>query len=69
MALRAFMAGLMEDRRRLHMVSSIMFMGARYRMDRREIIEYFARFNPEYFPFEVADIVDQVNRDTRVRIR
>ena len=68
-ALRAFMAGLMEDRRRLHMVSSIMFMGARYRMDRREIIEYFARFNPEYFPFEVADIVDQVNRDTRVRIR
>lgn len=68
-ALRAFMEGLMEDRRRLHMVSSIMFMGARYKMDRREIIEYFARFNPEYFPFEIADIVDQVNRDTRVRIR
>lgn len=68
-ALRAFMEGLMEDRRRLHMVSSIMFMGARYKMDRREIIEYFARFNPEYFPFEITDIVDQVNRDTRVRIR
>ena len=64
-----FMAPLMEDRRRLHMVASVMFMGHRYKMDRREIIEYYTRFDPEYFPFEVAEIVDQVNAETRVKIR
>ena len=67
--LQAFMTGLMEDRRRLHMVASVMFLGHRYRMDRREIIEYYTRFNPEYFPFEIAEIIDQVNSETRVRIR
>ncbi len=67
--LKVFMDGLMEDRRRLHMVACIMFMGERYKMDRREIIEYYTRFDPEYFPFEIAEIVDQVNTQTRVRIR
>jgi hypothetical protein len=66
--LAAFMAPLMEDRRRLHMVSSVMFMGHRYKMDRREIIEHYTRFDPEYFPFEVAEIIDLVNAGTRVRI-
>ena len=67
--LQTFMEELMEDRRRLHMVSSVMFLGERYGMERREIIEYYTRFNPEYFPFEIAEVVDQVNRSTRVRIR
>ena len=67
--LKAFVDGLREDRRRLHMVASIMFLGDRYRMDRREIIEYYTRFNPEYFPFEISEIIDQVNAETRVRIR
>jgi hypothetical protein len=66
--LKAFMDDLMEDMRRLHIVASIMFMGHRYKMDRREIIEYYTRFNPEYFPFEIAEVVDQVNQRTRVRI-
>ena len=65
----AFMAPLMEDRRRLHMVASVMFMGHRYKMDRREIIEYYTRFDPEFFPFEVAEIVDMVNAQTLVKIR
>ena len=68
-ALVAFMDELMEDRRRLHMVASIMYLSVRYKMDRREIIEYFTRFTPEYFPFEIADVVDQVNSGTRVKIR
>ncbi len=66
--LKAFIDRLMEDRRRLHMVASIMFMGQRYSMDRREIIEYYTRFDPEFFPFEIAEVVDQVNSETRVRI-
>ncbi|UCC92446.1 MAG: hypothetical protein JSW25_07170 [Thermoplasmata archaeon] len=65
----AFVTPLMEDRRRLHMVSSVMFLGHRYNMNRREIIEYYTRFNPEYFPFEVSDVIDQVNAETRVKIR
>jgi hypothetical protein len=68
-ALVVFMEPLMEDRRRLHMVASVMFLGDRYKMDRKEIIEYYTRFNPEYFPFEVAEIIDQVNAETRVKIR
>ncbi len=68
-ALAVYMEELMEDRRRLHMVASIMYLGARYKMDRREIIEYFTRFTPEYFPFEIAEVVDQVNDRTRVKIR
>ena len=67
--LTAFVTPLMEDRRWLHMVSSVMFMGHRYKMDRREIIEYYTRFDPEYFPFEISEIIDQVNSDTRVKIR
>jgi len=67
--LKTFIDGLMEDRRRLHMVASIMFMGHQYNMDRREIIEYYTRFDPEFFPFEISDVVDQVNRETRVQIR
>lgn len=68
-SLKAFVDGLREDRRRLHMVASIMFLGDRYRMDRREIIEYYTRFNPEYFPFEISEVIDQVIAGTRVRIR
>jgi len=67
--LSAFIGELMEDRRHLHMVASIMYLGSRYKMDRREIIEYFSRFTPEYFPFEIAEVVDQVNDRTRVKIR
>jgi hypothetical protein len=67
-SLKAFMTPLMEDRRRLHMVSSVMFLGGRYRMDRREIIEYYTRFDPEYFPFEVSEVIDQVNAETRLSI-
>ncbi len=67
--LKAFVDGLREDRRRLHMVASIMFLGDRYRMDRRGIIEHYSRFNPEYFPFEISEIIDQVNAVTRLRIR
>jgi hypothetical protein len=67
-ALKDFMTELMEDRRRLHMVASVMFLGERYKMRKREIIEYFTKFTPEYFPFEISDIVDQVNDRTRVRI-
>ena len=66
--LARFMRPLMEDRRRLHVVASVMFLGVRYRMGRREIIEYYTRFNPEYFPFEIAEVIDQVNAETRVRI-
>ncbi len=68
-ALKTFIHSLMEDRRRLHMVASIMFMGQQYNMDRREIIEYYTRFDPEFFPFEISDVVDLVNRETRVSIR
>jgi len=68
-ALKAFVDGLREDRRRLHIVASIMFLGDRYRMDRRKIIEYYTRVTPEYFPFEISEIIDQVNAETRVRIR
>ncbi len=68
-SLVAFMRPLMEDRRRLHMVASVMFLGERYKMDRREIIEYFTRFDPEYFPFEIAEVIDQVNAETRVKIQ
>jgi hypothetical protein len=68
-ALVAFVGPLMEDRRRLHMVASVMFLGDRYKMDRKEIIEYYTRFDPEYFPFEIAEIIDQVNAETRVKIR
>jgi len=64
-----FMAPLMEDRRRLHLVASMMFLGHRYKMDRREIIEYYTRFDPEYFPFEIAEIIELVNAETRVSIR
>lgn len=67
--LKAFVDGLREDRRRLHIVASIMFLGDRYRMDRRKIIEYYTRVTPEYFPFEISEIIDQVNAETRVRIR
>jgi uncharacterized protein YwgA len=67
--LRSFITPLMEDRRRLHMVASVMFLGQRYKMDRREIIEYYTRFDPEYFPFEIAEIIDQVNSETRVKVR
>lgn len=67
--LKAFVDGLKEDRRRLHIVASIMFLGDRYRMDRRKIIEYYTRVTPEYFPFEISEIIDQVNAETRVRIR
>ena len=68
-SLKAFMDDLLEDRRRLHMVASIMYLGQRYKMTRREIIEYFTRFTPEYFPFEIAEVVDQVTDGTRVKIR
>jgi hypothetical protein len=68
-SLVAFMTPLMEDRRRLHMVASVMFLGHRYKMDRREIIEYYTRFNPEFFPFEVSEVIDHVNSGTRVSIR
>jgi hypothetical protein len=67
--LGAFMTPLMEDRRRLHMVASVMFLGHQYKMDRREIIEYYTRFNPDYFPFEIAEVIDQVNNETRVKVR
>ena len=68
-SLVAFMRPLMEDRRRLHMVASVMFLGERYKMDRREIIEYYTRFDPEYFPFEIAEVIDHVISETRVKIR
>ncbi len=64
-----FMQPLMEDRRRMHMVASVMFLGHRYKMDRREIIEYYSRFNPEYFPFEIAEVIDQVSTETPVKVR
>ena len=64
-----FMGPLMEDRRRMHMVASVMFLGLRYKMDRREIIEYYSRFNPEYFPFEIAEIIDQVSASTPVKVK
>ena len=67
--LKSFMDQLMEDRRRLHMVASIMFLGERYKMDRKEIIEYYTRFNPEYFPFEISEVVDLVNAETTIAIR
>jgi hypothetical protein len=66
--LESFMEGLMEDRRLLHMVASIIYLGQRYKMRRKEIIEYFTRFTPEYFPFEISDVVDKVNRETPLRI-
>jgi hypothetical protein len=68
-SLAVFITPLMEDRRKLHMVSSVMFLGHRYKMDRREIVEYYTRFDPEFFPFEVSEIIDLVNSGTRVRIR
>jgi hypothetical protein len=64
-----FMQPLMEDRRRMHMVASVMFLGLRYKMGRREIIEYYSRFNPEYFPFEIAEVIDQVSAETPVKVR
>jgi hypothetical protein len=67
--LKSFIDTLMEDRRRLHMVASVMFLGHRYKMDRREIVEYYTRFDPEFFPFEIAEIIDQVNAETRVKIK
>ena len=67
-AVKRFVDTLMEDRRRLHLVASIMFLGKRYQMNRREIVEYYQRFAPEYFPFEIAEIVDLVNQNTTVRI-
>ena len=65
----AFVTPLMEDRRQRHIVASVMFMGHRYMIDRREIIEFYTRFDPEYFPFEISEIIDQVNAETRVKIR
>jgi uncharacterized protein YwgA len=68
-SLSRFVDTLREDRRMLHLVASIMFLGKRYQMTRKEIVEYYQRFAPEYFPFEIAELVDLVNKNTTVSIR
>jgi len=67
-ALGAFLGPLREDRRRLHLVASVMFLGGPMGLTRRKIIEHFRRYAPEYFPFEVAEVIDLVNERTPLRI-
>jgi len=66
--LEAFLAPLREDRRRLHLVASVMLLGGQMGLTRRSIIEHFRRYAPEYFPFEIADVIDLVNEGTPLRI-
>ena len=66
--LKDFVDEVKEDRRRLHLVSSVMFLGTRLGLDRHGIVAHFRRYSPEYFPFEISEIVDLVNERTPVRI-
>ncbi len=67
-SLGAFVGPLREDRRRLHLVSSVMFLGGQMGLTRRKIVEHFRRYAPEYFPFEIAEVIELVNERTPLRI-
>ena len=66
--LKGFIDEVKEDRRRLHLVSSVMFLGPRLGLDKHGIVAHFQRYAPEYFPFEIAEVVDLINERTPVRI-
>jgi len=46
----------------------VMFLGTRLGLDKHGIVAHFQRYAPEFFPFEIAEVVDLVNEGTPVRI-
>jgi hypothetical protein len=68
-SLKAFIDDIKEDRRQLHLVASVMFLGGRLGLGRRRIVEHFRNYAPEYFPFEIAEVIELVNATGRMRIR
>ncbi len=67
-ALKGFIDDIKEDRRQLHLVASVMFLGGRLGLGRRRIVEHFRKYAPEYFPFEIAEVIELVNERTPLRI-